>query len=100
MDTTTTTTTTLAPITQTAAERAPQAGDVIDMEFGIHREIERALILNVTNVFEDGAVSFAWWFHSNPHGVTWRGFMTADEEYTLVGREEHADLTVRSLLPD
>jgi len=75
--------------------------DIIDIPQGIHRKIERVVILNV-HTYDTGDLSIRFRYASNRHrGVDWRGFLDkADADAAVhVGRDETVDLASRSMLP-
>lgn len=77
-----------------------QPGDLIEMPWGITREVERVVVHSVHR-YDTGALSLRYRFASNPRGIDWSGFVASDERnLRLLSRGVCAvDANTRSLIP-
>lgn len=77
-----------------------QPGDLIEIPWGINREVERVVVHSVHR-YDTGALSLRYRFASNPRGIDWSGFIDADERnLRLLSRGVCAvDANTRSLIP-
>ena len=81
------------------SETKIEVGDVVAVPQGVDRKIEEVVIQAIHH-YDNGSASITYRSASNPHGISWRGFIREEDMPSVVILDHTNErLDVRSMLP-